>query len=90
MKVRDFIRAYHPNEVSCYDVWSFTVDHYYVYNDPSEFEEEVLDLELDYFQIENAVDISYEDCYGKNGVNTFAKTKVFIFTTEYGMFHGED
>ena len=44
MKVRDFIRAYHPKEVSCYDVWSFTVDHYYVYNDPSEFEEEVLDL----------------------------------------------
>ena len=90
MKVRDFINAYHPNDVSNYNVWSFTVDYYYVYDNPSEFEEKVLDLELDYFQIENAVDISYEDCYGKNGVNTFAKTKVFIFTTEYGMPYSEE
>ena len=85
MKVRDFINAYQPNEVSAYNVWSFIVDCYYVYDDPFEFEEKVLDLELDYFQIENAVDISYEDCYGKNGVNVFAKTKVFIYTTEYKM-----
>lgn len=83
MKVRDFIRAYQPNEVSCYDVWSFTVDNYYVYDDPMEFEAKVLDLELDYFQIENNVDIFYQDCYGKSGVTAFAKTKVYIFTKEY-------
>lgn len=79
MKVRDLINAYRPNNVSIYDVWSFIVDYYYVYNDPFEFEEKVLDLELDYFQIENAVDISYEDCFGK----TCVKTKVFMFTNGY-------
>lgn len=71
MEVRHFINPYRSN-----DVWSFIVDYHYVYNDPFEFERKVLDLELDYFQTKNAVDIFYEDCFGKNGM-------VFVFTTEY-------
>lgn len=87
MKIKDFFDLYQEPENTKFKVWAFVIDKDINFDDVNDlyfFYPHILDKEITDFTIVSQLDYEIDTTYSREGLNVFPKTKVFIYTEDWG------